>query len=63
MHKEWDQIRTFHNLNYRLIFTIENYEESRQVLEQFGMLLFDKKVQTIMNENGFTTGHFRKGVL
>ena len=63
LHKEWDQIRTFHNLNYRLIFTIENYEESRQVLEQFGMLLFDKKVQTKMNENGFTTGHFRKGVL
>ena len=63
LHKEWEQIRTFHNLNYRLIFTIENYEESRQVLEQFGMLLFDKKVQTKMNENGFTTGHFRKGVL
>ena len=42
---------------------MENDEKTRQVLEQFGMLLFDKKVQTKMNENGFTTGHFRKGVL
>ena len=63
LHKEWENIKNFDNFNYRLRFTIENFEMTQQILEQFGMLVFDKISPSKINETGFTTGHFRKGVL
>lgn len=63
LHKEWENIKNFDNFNYRLRFTIESFEMTQQVLEQFGTLVFDKKSPSKINETGFTTGHFRKGVL
>ena len=63
LHKEWKTIAAFDNLDYRLRFTIEDFETTRQVVKQFGMLVFDKKTQSEVGEKDFTTGHFRKGVL
>lgn len=63
LYKEWSAISKYQNLDYRLRFTIEDFETTKQVIRQFGMLVSGKNVDSIGDKNAFTTGHFRKGIL
>lgn len=63
MHNSWSGLSAFDHLDYRLHFTVEDGERTKQVIRQFGNLIFSGIVSGKGEENSFTTGHYRKGVL
>ena len=63
LHKEWNRILSYHNLDYRLHFTIEDFDTTKKIARQFERLILENDAPDEIEKNSFTTGHFRKGVL